>query len=112
MLELEDYLKQKLNELKDQHSSIGDVRSIGLFGAIEFSESKEVRKPLEKDENGNYFLQSFISKLRENGLLSFGGAATILVAPPLIITKEELDEVFEKLDEVIKYADEIVDSRK
>lgn len=112
VLELEDYLKQKLNELKDKHSSIGDVRSIGLFGAIEFSESKEVRKPLEKDENGNYFLQSFISKLRENGLLSFGGAATILVAPPLIITKEELDEVFEKLDEVIKYADEIVDSRK
>ncbi len=112
VLELEGYLKQKLTELKDKHSSIGDVRSIGLFGAIEFSESKEVRKPLEKDENGNYFLQSFISKLRENGLLSFGGGATILVAPPLIITKEELDEVFEKLDEVIQYADGIVDSRK
>ena len=112
VLELEGYLKQKLTELKDKHSSIGDVRSIGLFGAIEFSESKEVRKPLEKDENGSYFLQSFISKLRENGLLSFGGGATILVAPPLIITKEELDEVFEKLDAVIQYADGIVDSRK
>ena len=57
----------------------------------------------------SHSLTHFLAKLREEyGILTFGGGSHILVAPPLIITKEELDEVFEKLDEAIKYVDEIV----
>ena len=112
VLELEPYLKKKLAEIKEKHISIGDVRSIGLFGAIEFSYSKETRDIIEETPDGKPFLNTFLAKLRENGILTFGGGSHILIAPPLIITKEELDEVFEKLDESIKYVDDIVTAGK
>ena len=112
MLELEPYLKKKLSDIKDKHISVGDVRSIGLFGAIEFSYSKETRDYVENTLDGKPFLNTFLAKLREDGILTFGGGSHILVAPPLIITKEELDEVFEKLDKAIEYVDEIVAAGK
>ncbi len=112
VLELEPYLKQKLAELKEKHISVGDVRSIGLFGAIEFSYSKETRDFFFFFFFFKPFLNTFLAKFREFGILTFGGGSHILVAPPLIITKEELDEVFEKLDEAIPYVDEIVKAGK
>ena len=109
MLELEPYLKEKLAEIKEKHVSVGDVRSIGLFGAIEFSYSKETREIIEETKDGKPFLNTFLAYLREEkGILTFGGGSHILVAPPLIITKEEIDEVFEKLDDAINYVDAIV----
>lgn len=109
VLELEPYLKEKLNALKEKHISVGDVRSIGLFGAIEFSWSKDRFREIETDEKGGHFLSGFILELRRQGLLSFGGGSTILVAPPLIITEEELDEAFRRLDLAIGYADRLVE---
>lgn len=109
VLELEPYLKEKLAALKEAHPSIGDVRSIGLFGAIEFSGSKERYEEIRTDENGDPFLARFIAELRKERLLSFGGGSTILVAPPLIITEEELDEAFERLERAIVYVDRLVE---
>ena len=112
VLELEPYLKEKLAALKEKHVSVGDVRSIGLFGAVEFSWSKDHYDEIKTDENGGHFLSRFIKELRKEGLLSFGGGSTILVAPPLIITREELDEAFDRLDRAIGYADRLVEAGK
>ncbi|MCR5690865.1 MAG: aminotransferase class III-fold pyridoxal phosphate-dependent enzyme, partial [Eubacterium sp.] len=109
VLELEPYLKEKLAKLKEKHISVGDVRSIGLFGAIEFSHSKEERQPITEGKNGQNFLQEFLIHLRDqHGILTFGGGSHILVAPPLITSKEELDEIFDRLDQAIEYVDELV----
>lgn len=110
VLRLEPVLKKKLNELKQKHPSIGDVRSIGLFGAIEFSESQTRRKVIETAEDGSPFLAKFLLVLREHRLLTFGGGSTILVAPPLIISEEELDVAFQRLDEAIVYVDQLVEN--
>ena len=113
ILELEPYLKKKLEELKEKHISVGDVRSIGLFGAIEFSYSKQTRDYVEKTLDGKPFLNTFITKIREEeGLLTLGGGSHIIVAPPLIVTKEEIDEIFVRLDRAINYVDEIVKAGK
>ena len=113
VLELEPYLKKKLEELKEKHISVGDVRSIGLFGAIEFSYSKKTRDYVEETLDGKPFLNTFITKIREEeGLLTLGGGSHIIVAPPLIITKEEIDEIFVRLDRAINYVDEIVKAGK
>ena len=52
----------------------------------------------------------FRSKLRnEYGILTMGGGSTILVAPPLIITESQINEIFERLDKAIsEYADGLV----
>ncbi|MCI5601465.1 MAG: aminotransferase class III-fold pyridoxal phosphate-dependent enzyme [Hallerella porci] len=110
VLELEPYLKQKLAELKAKHKSVGDVRSIGLFGAIEFSYSKDHKDVIRKNKNGEAFLGNLIPDLRNKyGLLTMGGGSTILVAPPLIITKEQIDEIFVRLHKAIsEFADDLV----
>jgi taurine--2-oxoglutarate transaminase len=112
VLEMEPILKKKLQELKANHPSIGDVRSIGLFGAVEFSKSRETQSVITETENGDPFLAQFLLVLREHGLLTFGGGSTILIAPPLIITEEELDEVFRRLDKAIEYVDDLVKKQK
>ena len=110
VLELEPYLKEKLADLKKAHPSIGDVRSVGLFGAVEFSLRQDRFEEILTDENGGHFLTRFIKELKKEGLLSFGGGSTILVAPPLIISREELDEAFERFDRAIRYVDALVEA--
>ena len=60
----------------------------------------------------SFSLNTFLAILREHGILTFGGGSHILIAPPLIITKEELDEVFKRLDVAIEYVDKIVENAK
>lgn len=74
VLDLEPVLKQKLADLKAKHKSIGDVRSIGLFGAIEFSYSKETKSVIRKNAKGEAFLGNLIADLRNKyGILTMGG---------------------------------------
>lgn len=109
VLELEPVLQKHLQQLKEKHISIGDVRSIGLFGAVEFSWDREERQPIEKTPDGKPFLTAFLNQLREKyGILTFGGGSHFLTAPPLIITEEELDEIFRRLDQAIAEVDKMV----
>ena len=113
MLELEPVLRSHLEELKSNHPSIGDVRSRGLFGAVEFSLSQNERKPIDETPDGKPFLGTFLNILRdEYGILTFGGGSHFLTAPPLITTKEDLDIIFERLDKACEWADEIVEKLK
>lgn len=109
VLELEPVVKELLSKLMENHPSIGDVRSIGLFGAVEFSWDRNERQPISETQDGKPFLGTFLNYLRDEfGILTFGGGSHFLIAPPLIISKEDLEEVFARLDRACAWADEIV----
>ncbi len=113
VLELEPVLKKHLEDLKAKHPSIGDVRSRGLFGAVEFSLSADERKPIDETPDGKPFLGTFLNILRdEYGILTFGGGSHFLTAPPLITTRQDLDLIFEKLDNACEWADKTVEELK
>lgn len=86
------YLLKRLNELKDAHPVIGDVRGIGLMIGVEFVE--ENKDPaIEKRD------QIVRAAIEEGLILLPAGDSVIRFAPPLIITREEIDkglEIFEK----------------
>ena len=86
-----------MEDLKVKHPSVGDVRYIGLFGAIELVKDRETREPLNV---GNFMLTLF-----KYHLSTFCHANTIMVGPPLIITEEELREMFGYFDEALKESD-------
>ncbi len=46
--------------------------------------------------------------LRQHNLLTFGQGSIILIAPPLIITEEQVEELFSSLDKAIEYVDGLV----
>lgn len=95
--------------LKEKHACVGDVRYIGLWSAIELVKDKNTKEPLVpygKDEQGvmAYIVQSLIRK----GFYTYSHENMIIVAPPLIITKEQLLEAMDILDGVLGEVDAMI----
>ncbi|WEV54584.1 aminotransferase class III-fold pyridoxal phosphate-dependent enzyme [Leuconostocaceae bacterium ESL0723] len=102
-------LKAALEDLKKKHPSVGDIRSIGLFAAVEFTRNPETHEPLVpygRDPEG--IMPKLVAELKKRHFMTYSHESVIFVAPPLIITSEELAAEFPKLDEVMSIADEIV----
>ena len=105
-------LGEALEEMKAKHPSVGDVRYIGLFSAVELVKDKETREalvPYGRDPEG--IMGRLIGELKKRGFMTYSHENMIIVAPPLIITVEQIKEELEKLDEVLYIADEIVGKR-
>lgn len=99
-------LGEKLEEMKASHPCVGDVRYIGLFSAVELVKDKETKEPLVpygKDPKG--IMGKIIGELKERKFMTYSHENMILVSPPLIITKEQLEEELAKLEEVLKIVD-------
>lgn len=102
-------LGEQLENLKEKHSSVGDVRYKGLFSAVELVKNKETKEPLVpygQDKEG--LMGKIVGMLKENGFSTYSHENNIIVAPPLIITEKELLEAMNILDKVLEYVDTII----
>ena len=90
-----------LEEIQTRHPSIGDVRGKGLMIGVEFVKDKSTKEP-------NEAIRDMIEKHGfQHGLLLLGcGKSTIRLAPPLCITKQEIDEGLEIFEYVITMAEQ------
>lgn len=101
-----DYLLQKLQELKAKYEMIGDVRGKGLMIGIEFVSDIKTKQPFAKSGG---MTKKVIDQARDKGLLVYPAAAgkegahgdAVIISPPFIITKEEIDQLVQILDETI-----------
>ena len=93
---MENIFATELNHMRDKYESVGDVRSIGLMGAIEFVNTKNNKEPNAE------LCKSVFYKSRENGLETILSGHIIRIAPPLNITKEDLIKGMKILDKSIK----------
>ena len=66
--EMGEQLTDNLAELKSRHSSIGDVRSIGLFGAIELVRDRKTREPMAPFNGKSPEMTQLRERLLEKGL--------------------------------------------
>jgi taurine--2-oxoglutarate transaminase len=101
-------LRRHLNDLGEQHPSVGEVRSIGLFSAIEVVKNRKTREPMAPYNGTSPEMDSIRHYLLDNGVYTFIHWNTILVNPPLIINEEQLAEGFKVLDEALKITDPAV----
>jgi taurine--2-oxoglutarate transaminase len=115
-----EHLAAGLRELQENHPCVGDVRSIGLYGAIELVVDRETKEPFPPDArladgdgpapgialetaallNGKGIL---VNALRVQGIVKF--------SPPLTITSKEIDLVMAELDVALSRADALVRQR-
>lgn len=93
-------LGEKLEALKAAHVSVGDVRYIGLFSALELVTNRESKEPLD--------LTPVMKHLRENGVFAFNFKNILFVVPPLSITEAQLNEGLAVYDQALKIADGMV----
>ncbi|MEM2979686.1 MAG: aminotransferase class III-fold pyridoxal phosphate-dependent enzyme, partial [Methanomassiliicoccales archaeon] len=91
-----DYLRRRLEEMKDSHNIIGDVRGLGLMQATEIVKDKESKERAVKERD------KIIEVAFNKGLILLGcGNSSVRYIPPLNVTIEEIDVAMEILDESV-----------
>ena len=103
------YVNQQVALLKQKHPSIGDWRNTGLLGCIELVKNRTTKEPMapfnaKPDEMT--IMNKVAAKMKELGMYTFVRWNYIFVAPPLCVTKEQIDEGLAIISEAISIADE------
>lgn len=104
-------LSQELHKIKSRHLSVGDVRSIGLLGVIEFVRNKNTKEPLVPYNASSEELkqmQEFKNYLYQKGLLIATSSNFVLIAPPLCITRDQMLTSLKLVDEAITIIDQCI----
>src|SRR5213596_1147853 len=103
------YLADALRSLQERHPSIGDVRGPCLFWGLELVRNRETREPLVPFNAGGEAAEPVARLTKaalDAGLYLFVHWNVVMIAPPLNITREELDEGLAVLDEALSVVDE------
>jgi len=101
--------EEGLRDLAARHPSVGDVRGLGCFWALELVKDRETREPLVPFNAGGEALAP-VARLTKaamgKGLYLMTHWNVIMVCPPLVISREEVEEGLAILDDVLAIADE------
>ena len=98
-------LKHMLTDLGEAHPSVGEIRSIGLFGIIELVKDRKTREPMAPWNGSSPEMNGLRKYCLDHGLFLYTHWHTVLIIPPLIITETELTEGFEILDKALQITD-------
>lgn len=92
------YLGERLEAIKLSHPSVGEVRYIGLFSALEIVKNRETKEPIDP-------LTEVAKYLKEHGLFTFVFHNMLFIVPPLCITEAQLDEGLEIIEQGLLITD-------
>ncbi len=106
--EMGKYIDAEVAKLIEKHPSIGDWRNTGMLGCLEIVKNRETKEPMapwnaKPSEMG--VMADVAAKIKELGMFTFVKWNQIYIAPPLTITKEEIDEGLAIISEALKLAD-------
>lgn len=102
------YVEAQVEKMKAQHPSIGDFRNTGLLGCIELVKNRETREPFapfNASPAEMAVMNQVAAKLKALGLYTFVRWSYIFIAPPLCITREQIDEGLAIISEALRIAD-------
>ena len=108
-----DVLAKALDEIKENHPSVGDVRGKGLFSMIELVKDRATRERLMDAKEGPYVADGGMAAIKkvigEGGVYAFIRPNMIAIAPPLCITEEQLMEGLDVIDRALDIADRMLE---
>ncbi len=99
-------LHKLLTDLGESHPSVGEVRSIGLFGIIEVVKNRQTKEPMAPWNANSPEMVALRKTCLDQGLFVYTHWHTILIIPPLIITAEQLQEGFTIIDKALELTDQ------
>ncbi|HEY75089.1 MAG TPA: aminotransferase class III-fold pyridoxal phosphate-dependent enzyme [Thermoflexia bacterium] len=96
------YLGRRLREVLSDLPWVGDIRGIGMMWAVEFVADRRTKEPFPP---GRHFAQAICDRAFERGVLLYPGHGGVdgvrgdhlMVAPPLVVTEAQIDEIVEVL---------------
>ena len=102
------YLDQQVERLKTQHPCIGDWRNTGLLGCLELVRNRKTKEPMAPFNAGPeemVVMNQVAARLRQLGMYTFVRWNYVFIAPPLCITREQIDEGLAIISEALTIAD-------
>ncbi|MFC6716078.1 aspartate aminotransferase family protein [Natrialbaceae archaeon GCM10025810] len=107
--EVGEYLGKRINDLVEKHPSVGEARGVGLFHGIELTKHPEKRVPFgereDKISTGSTVVDEVSATAAEHGAYVANMINTLIIAPPLTITEEEIDEAITAIDAGLEISD-------
>ena len=96
------YIKERLNRIQEESPYVGDVRGFGHFFCIELVADKGTKKPFDPQKMVSAAVRDRV--LEKGVMVGILGPnnANVMLAPPLIITRDDLDHVLDGLEWGIK----------
>ncbi|WP_298590599.1 aspartate aminotransferase family protein [uncultured Kocuria sp.] len=94
-----------LREIAQRHPSVGDVRGIGCFWAVELVKDRTTKEPLAPYGGSSPAMTELVAALKAAGLLPFANFNRIHVVPPLNISEADARRGLEILDAALDVAD-------
>ena len=98
-------LKRMLTDLGENHPSVGEVRNIGLFGVLELVRDRATKEPMAPWNGSSPEMSALKVYCLEHGLFLYTHWHTVLIIPPLVITKAQLQEGMQVLDGALEITD-------
>ena len=90
----------RLAELAEKHPSVGETRGVGLFWALELVTDRDTKAPLQGDA-----YNSVMAACKSAGLWPFAAGNRLQIAPPLVISEEDLVRGLDIIDAALDVAD-------
>ncbi|WP_089908248.1 aminotransferase class III-fold pyridoxal phosphate-dependent enzyme [Chitinophaga rupis] len=103
------YIEQQVALLQQQHPSIGDFRNTGLLGCIELVKNRATKAPMARfnaPASEMTVMNKVAARLKQLGMYAFVRWNYVFIAPPLCITKAQVDEGLAIISEAIRIADD------
>jgi taurine--2-oxoglutarate transaminase len=104
-----EYLGPKLKALAAKHPSIGEVRGLGLFWALDLVKNRTTKEPFntmkDKVSGTVAVVDKVAADMLKRGIAIQAWISHLVVAPPLIVEEKDLDFAVEALDEALAVAD-------
>jgi taurine---2-oxoglutarate transaminase len=104
----EEVVRPRLTKLQERHSSVGEVRGLGMFWAIELvrdRDTKEMFVPFNATGRDAAPMAAVAKACKDRGLWPFTHFNRVHVVPPLVTTVEDLNLGLDILDEALDVAD-------
>src|SRR5262245_9591204 len=100
-----DLLLERLRELAGRHPCVGDARGKGLLTCLELVRDRQTRAPLVPPNTDSPLPMQIRHRAWDDGLHLLARASLLIIAPPLIVQPQQLDEGIAKLDRLLTWVD-------
>ncbi|MFP5268424.1 MAG: aspartate aminotransferase family protein [Acidobacteriota bacterium] len=112
--DLEPFVAEKLQALKSRHKSIGEVRGRGLFWGVDLVKNQTTKEPFntysDKVSGKPLLVDQIAAKTLADGVILQAWVSHFVIAPPLIIEREEIEQGVAVLDKWLFMADELAEA--
>jgi taurine--2-oxoglutarate transaminase len=107
----DEVIRPALEKVADRHPSVGEVRGLGCFFAIELVRDPHTREPLVPfNASGEVAapMNELMTACKQRGVWPFAHFNRLHVAPPLVIEEDELRRGIDAIDDALASADAVV----